>query len=169
VSGLSTATEAIPYREGGYNTTVHQLPGQTTFSPVTLQRGVHLGNDSAWRWMRLLFAVNAAKGPRPGPAKNFRASVRIDVLQHPVKMGEDEGANETLEADGTTNGFAENDPVAVSFKLYNAWITSLAYSDLNAGDNALVVEQMTIVHEGFDMWWNNSLGTSVDGAAMFSV
>jgi len=36
VSGLTVATEAIQYREGGYNTTLHQLPGQTSFSPVTL-------------------------------------------------------------------------------------------------------------------------------------
>ena len=35
VSGLTVATESIQYREGGYNTTVHQLPGQTSFSPVT--------------------------------------------------------------------------------------------------------------------------------------
>ena len=28
VSGLSMQTEAIPYREGGYHTTMHMLPGQ---------------------------------------------------------------------------------------------------------------------------------------------
>jgi phage tail-like protein len=39
------------------------------------------------------------------------------------------------------------------FKVYNAWPTTVAYSDLNAGDNALYVEQMTLVHEGFDLNW----------------
>jgi hypothetical protein len=38
--------------------------------------------------------------------------------------------------------------------VYNAWPTALAYSDLNAGDNSLLVEQMTLVHEGFDVSWS---------------
>ncbi len=46
VAGLSMAVESIPYREGGMNTTLHQIPGQATFSPITLTRGVHLGNQS---------------------------------------------------------------------------------------------------------------------------
>jgi hypothetical protein len=46
------------------------------------------------------------------------------------------------------------------FKVYNAWITSVAYSDLNAGDNALFVEQMVLVHEGFDVKWADDLTTT---------
>jgi len=48
---------------------------------------------------------------------------------------------------------ANDDRVMLRFRLYNAWPTSIAYSDLNAGDNALQVEQMTLVHEGLDMKW----------------
>jgi phage tail-like protein len=44
--------------------------------------------------------------------------------------------------------------VAMQFKVYNAWPTAVAYSDLNAGDNSLFVEQMTLVHEGFDCSWS---------------
>jgi hypothetical protein len=36
VSGMAVSTDSIPYREGGYNTTVHQIPGQTSFAPITL-------------------------------------------------------------------------------------------------------------------------------------
>jgi hypothetical protein len=43
------------------------------------------------------------------------------------------------------------------FKVYNAWITSLAYSDLNAGDNAILVEQMSLTHEGFEVIWGKDL------------
>ena len=39
--------------------------------------------------------------------------------------------------------------------LANAWITSLAYSDLSAGDNAVIVEQLTLVHEGMDILWTS--------------
>ena len=43
VSGLTVSTESIAYREGGYNTNVHQLPGQTSFTPLTLSKGIMLG------------------------------------------------------------------------------------------------------------------------------
>jgi phage tail-like protein len=152
VSGLNASIEPIPYREGGMNTTLHQLPGQATFAPVTLTRGIHYGNNQAWQWLQRLFS---AVGPTahgqnvaPYPNFNFRSSVSIHVLQHPVSM-----LNDAAGAYKAVDQFSNNDPVAFSFRLYNAWITALAYSDLNAGDNATAVEQMTLVHEGFDMYW----------------
>lgn len=156
VAGLSMAVESIPYREGGMNTTLHQIPGQATFSPITLTRGVHLGNSQAWLWMKRLFTAvgGTASGAESGyAAYQFRSSVTIHVLQHPVNMGNDAGilANDTLM-------ISRNDPISASFRAYNAWISSLAYSDLNAGDNAIMVEQMTLVHEGLDMYWEKSLG-----------
>lgn len=147
VSGLSMTTEAIPYRQGGYNTTVHQIPGQTTFSPVTLQRGVALGTDHSWHWMRQLFSVIAGNGNFDGGrsgVRKFRTTVDILVLDHPV----------TGDRNGASGGAAT--AVRMRFRLYNAWISALSYSDLNAGDNALLVEQMTIVHEGFDVNQSNS-------------
>ena len=47
IDGLAITTQNIPYREGGYNTTVHQVPGMTTFVPITFSRGVLYGNDQA--------------------------------------------------------------------------------------------------------------------------
>ena len=37
------------------------------------------------------------------------------------------------------------------FKVYNAWIANLSYSNLDAGQSTLMVEEMTLVHEGFDV------------------
>ena len=143
VSGLSVSTDSIPYREGGYNTTVHQIPGQTTFTPLTLQRGVLIGSKQNWDWMRQLFATVTAGNTTRGVDQNFRCDLEIAVLSHPIPGSPN--ANDT-----TTNS---QDHVAMRFKVYNAWPTSVAYSDLNAGDNALFVEQMTLVHEGFDVNW----------------
>jgi phage tail-like protein len=151
VSGLSVTTDSIPYREGGYNTTVHQIPGQTTFSPITLQRGVILNTKQNWEWMRQLFAT-VQGGSKNVQGASFRADLEIRVLSHPVPGS----------AGGTTAGVgvAGDDHVAMRFKVYNAWITSVAYSDLNAGDNAIFVEQATLVHEGFDVNWATNLTTS---------
>ena len=155
VAGLSMAVESIPYREGGMNTTLHQIPGQASFAPLTFTRGIHLGNDQAWRWIRRLFAAIGPSGATGYPAYQFRSSVTIHVLQHPVKMGNDSGVPYS-----TGQLASRNDPIAVSFRAYNAWPTALAYSDLNAGDNAIMIEQMTLVHEGLDLAWDEDMGGS---------
>jgi phage tail-like protein len=152
VAGLSMAVESIPYREGGMNTTLHQIPGQASFSPITLTRGVHLGNDEGWRWIKRLFAAIGPSGDSGYPAYNFRSSVTIHVLQHPVKMSPGETPYYQ------TQNASRDDPVAVSFRAYNAWPTALAYSDLNAGDNAIFVEQITLVHEGLDLVFDKDIG-----------
>ena len=134
VSGLAVTTDSIPYREGGYNTTVHQIPGQTSFTPLTLQRGVILGSRQNWDWMKQLFATVQAGGSTLALGKNFRCDLEISVLNHPIPSSQT-GAE-------TTAATGSKDEVAMRFKVYNAWPTTVAYSDLNAGDNALYVEQM---------------------------
>lgn len=143
VSGIAATTEAIPYREGGMNTTVHQLPGQTSFSPITLQRGVTLGGNSAgpWSWFRQLFDVVGGQGTGPAnraQGNQFRCSVDINVLEHPVTHLATEAGDLAV-------------PVKLRVMVRNAWITGISFSDLNAGDNAVMVEQMTLVHEGFQV------------------
>ena len=139
VSGLAVTTDSIPYREGGFNTTVHQIPGQTSFQPITLQNGVVIGKKQKWDWMRNMFAT-VQGGPKRTIDQGFRCDVTIRVLAHPIPVlsAAEEGVKD----------------VAMQFKVYNAWPTAVAYSDLNAGDNSLFVEQMTLVHEGFDCSWS---------------
>jgi phage tail-like protein len=148
ISGLNINTQSIPYREGGYNTTVHQIPGQTTFAPISLQRGVILGTRQHWDWMKQLFSTVQAGTGRSNPAQNFRCDVEIAVLTHPIA-----GSGSTTELTGSNY----SDHVSARFQVYNAWPTSVAYSDLNAGDNAIFVEQMTLVHEGFELNWGTDL------------
>jgi phage tail-like protein len=147
VSGLSVTTDSIPYREGGYNTTVHQIPGQTTFAPITLQRGVIINTKQNWEWMRTLFAT-VQGGSTNVQGASFRCDLEIAVLSHPIP------------GQGVTAGSTSaDDHVAMRFNVYNAWITAVSYSDLNAGDNAIFVEQATLVHEGFDVNWAPDLVT----------
>lgn len=48
-SGLETTTEVVETREGGDNTTVHKLPGKTTYSDLTLKWGM-TDSDELWTW-----------------------------------------------------------------------------------------------------------------------
>jgi phage tail-like protein len=165
VSGLALTTDSIPYREGGYNTTVHQLPGQTQFSPITLQRGVMLGSKQHWDWMRQLFRTVSGTGANNATTQStdFRCDIEIAVLSHPISGGATDlqgGFSPNVTGLQNSAATAYDDHVAMRFQVYNAWPTSIAYSDLNAGDNALLVEQMTLVHEGFDLNWAENLTTT---------
>jgi phage tail-like protein len=142
VSGLGVNIEVIPYREGGFNTTPHKLPGQSDFPPIQFQRGLFdkggYGHGS-WEWVKEL--VFYLQGQGTGPVGNdFRTDIIIRVLDHPVTKG------------GPTNP-ADNHPHGIckaAFKVHNAWPSTLQFSDLDAGGNAILVEQMTLVHEGVE-------------------
>jgi len=147
VSGLAYQVAPITYREGGYNSTVHNVPGMTTFGPVTFSRGVLLGNDSAMTWMRGLFAASAGEGFNVSDSgtAGFRCNVTIQVMDHPQE------------------GSTTNTP-RMAFYLHNAWISNLSYTDLNAGANELVMETMTLVHEGLSVGFTNSTGGAYAGS-----
>lgn len=137
VSGLNITTEVIPYREGGMNTTTQKMPGQSDFAPITLSQGVAVGSGPMWKWMTDLFKVMQGTGTG-SPGKDFRATVDIMVLDHPV----------------TTSVV----PVKAIYRVHNAWPTSIAFSDLDAGANAVLMQQLSLAHEGFDFKLATSTG-----------
>lgn len=154
VSGFGITTQPIPYREGGYNTTVHYLPGQTSFEPVMFTRGTILGSDQNHKWMKQLFAV-VTQRTEAGVGHDFRCNVNVSVISHPNPAN-----TKTSSGGRATNPFDLH--VSMRFKLYNAWITSLVYGDLNSGGEGLMVEGMTLVHEGFDVNYATSYATTAD-------
>lgn len=153
ISGLSINTQSIPYREGGYNTTVHQVPGMTTFTPLTFQRGVLYGNDQAITWMRGLFGAASGEGLQMRTAtatRNFRVDINIYVMDHP-------------NANGLAAGSADANTPRMGFKVHNAWISTLNYTDLNAADGAILYESMTLVHEGLSVFFTDEEYNRKDG------
>lgn len=129
VSGVSSTIDVIPYREGGYNSSPHKLPGQADFSPVTFSRGLAVGDKQMMDWLGELFSY--AQGDTAGDSTNdFRADVLVEIKSHPSKGG--------------------GGAVQSAFKLHEAWPTSVAFSDLDAGANTVIIQQMTLVHEGIE-------------------
>lgn len=156
VGGLSVTTEPIAYREGGYNTNVHQIPGQSSFTPITLSKGIMLGNDAHWKWMKQLFSVFTANASG-GLGSNFRCTVDIQVLSHPNPQAS--GGASSQGTTSTASG-AITEHTSMFFRVYNAWISNISYSNLDAGANSLMVEEMTLVHEGFDVVFGSDYTTS---------
>jgi phage tail-like protein len=129
IDGLGINTQNIQYREGGFNTTVHQIPGMTTFAPVTFSRGVIQGHDTAINWMKGLFSAQLGTGLPVASATGFRVNIDIYVMDHP-------------------NAGAVNDTAKMKFTIKNAWITNLNFTSLDATNGAIMFETMTLVHEG---------------------
>jgi phage tail-like protein len=156
VSGLGVSIEPLTYREGGDNLTTRKMPGQADFSPIQLSRGLFAGDFDNWNWMTNLFtamyggAIPNQQATAAGTPTDFRVGVYINVLEHP---------NNSAQASGGIYNVTypyQDSIVKVSFKLYSAWIGSLAYSDFDAGGNSVSVEQMSLNYEGFDVRWGGS-------------
>lgn len=129
VSGLGMNIDVIPYREGGMNITTQNMPGQASFNPITFTHGLILNSTQPdIDWINQLFTVMQGSGTA-GPGNNFRRIIDIEVLDSPVTTG------------------AVN--IGAQFRLYNAWPSSIAYADLDAGANQAFITQMTITHEGY--------------------
>jgi len=141
VSGLSIATQGIQYREGGMNTTLHQVPGMTSFNPITLMRGTILGNDEAIKWMRQLFAAASGEGVPGADGTGYRCHLDIYVLDHPLT-----GAPLL-----TANDIISKNAYKMKFTVHNAWISQLSYSDLNASENGILMETIQLIHEGLSV------------------
>lgn len=157
-SGLSISTEAIAYREGGYNTNFHQIPGQTSFTPISFSKGVMLAQDANPMWMKRLFSVLSGDATT-GIGADFRCTIDIAVLSHPNPQG-------TTNAGGAVAGKPQDQHVSMRFKVYNAWITNLSYSNLDAGANTLMVEEIQVVHEGFDVSYAQDYTTAGGAQAL---
>lgn len=135
VDGFQATVAPIPYRAGNLNTAPQMIPGQTSYPPISFSRGLLLGTRQNYDWFRQIFSVSVGEGDfQPNGAgagaMGFRAHVDVWLLPHPRT---------------DTSTF---NPVA-HWRLYNAWPTTLSYSGLNAADNAFVVEQMVLAHEGW--------------------
>lgn len=143
VDGLNMSTEMIPYREGGWNTNPHKMPGMTDFSPVTMSSGVFYTKAGMWDAAREMFSVQWGQGTL-GLKDDYRFDVLIRVFDHPVTKGA--GAS----VKGDTGG------AVLAFQLYNAWVANVSYSGLNALDNAILVQQLTLHHEGLETYFGNN-------------
>ena|SRR5664279_4724203 len=132
-SGLALETAVVAYREGHFNTTPQKMPGQTDFPPLNMARGAMVNTPHNLKWVEQIFSAIAGTGSWV-PSKNtdsFRSPYAdIQVLAHPWT------ANNAI-------------PPKLLFRVFNVWPSAIAYSDLDAGGNAILMEQMTLQHEGW--------------------
>lgn len=154
VSGISVTNDVVSYREGGMNTHPHKLVGQSDYGPVTFSRGVFAGQDQLYKWQKFIHTWNAGAlvgsgtsltNPGQPSANDYRCTIGIKVLDHPAS-----GNAYVVDPASTQNpdGLPQ---LRLGYVLYNCWPGAFAMTDLNASSSGILVQQMTIHHEGFVM------------------
>ena len=160
MGGLSVQNELIAYREGGMNTHPHKMVGQSDFPAVSFARGAFATQDQLWNWQKFMHSwinggVNGFAGGANGAedGANYRCNVLVKVYDHPYTMPD---AKYAYDSGLSENSNLKPGNVKLAFKLFNAWPGAYGLSDLNAGDNGIMIQQLNIHHEGFHVAWTAS-------------
>jgi phage tail-like protein len=120
---LKKTTEVAAWRTGGDPSHERKLPGGTKYEPVTLEQG--LTHDPVFeQWANL---VNNIQGDAAVSLVNFRKDIVINVLNL-------------------------SGQVAISYKLYRAWVAEFqSMPDLDAGTtNTVGIQSIKLEHEGWE-------------------
>ena len=124
ISGLHRNTEVILMREGAEPSTVRKLPGQTTYEPILLERG--LTHDTEFeRWANKVWNLNSGSGTEVS-LKDFRKDIIIDL-------------------------FNEAGQKVLSYKVYRCWPSKYsAINELDANNTEVAIESLVLEHEGWE-------------------
>jgi|APGre2960657373_1045057.scaffolds.fasta_scaffold00036_24 phage tail-like protein len=144
MSGLAVTNEVIQYREGGMNTHPHKMVGQTDFAPISFNRGVFENQDQLWKWQRFIHNWQAG-APGSTGGNDYRCDVVVYVYDHPHSNAS--YTDNVGNAGSGTANFIGNRKLGI--KIFNAWPASFTMSGLNASGSEIMVHELSLVHEGF--------------------
>jgi phage tail-like protein len=163
MSGLSVTNELIAYREGGMNTHPHKMIGQSDFPPVSFSRGVFAEQDQMWKWQTFMHSwQQGVSSGSQGLDSDYRCDILVKVYDHPFTNSSATYLDADIAASDST---IKPGTARLGFKLFNCWPGVFAMNGLNAGDNGILIQQMTIHHEGFQIAWDT---TSINNLAATS-
>jgi phage tail-like protein len=162
VSGISVTNEVISYREGGMNTHPHKMVGQSDFAPVSFARGAFSAadnnkQDALWQWQKFMHAwlgggISGGANLATGDG-DYRCDILVKVFDHP---NNNTGVRYQYDGGEQLGGAIVPGNLKFQFKLYNCWPGAYALTDLNAGDNGIMIQSMTVHHEGFYIDWTGA-------------
>lgn len=128
VSALGRSVTPTELREGGDLLAPRQNPGGVTYEEVTLEWGLSLDRTFE-EWANQVTRLQAD----PAAGKGFRRTVHIDVY------------------DLAGNPAERSSRPVVTYRLHRCWVARYrALPDLDAGDNAVGIQSVTLRHEGWE-------------------
>lgn len=124
VSALKRTTQVVKFREGGDPSVSRKSPGLNDFEALVLERGVT--HDLAFEaWAAKVWQIGAAPGSEISLV-DFRKDVILDF-------------------------FNEAGQLAISYKIYRAWVSEYqALPDLDANANAVAIQHLKLENEGWE-------------------
>jgi phage tail-like protein len=124
VSALKRTTEVVLHREGGDPSSQRRSPGQTSYEPILLRRG--LTHDVEFeQWVNKVWNFGSGLGSEVS-LDDFRKDMIIEL-------------------------YNEAGQLVKAFKVYRCWPSEyVALSDLDAGNSSVAFESITIQHEGWE-------------------
>jgi phage tail-like protein len=137
ISGLSAEVESVEYREGTDEITMAKFEGLVSYGDVTLSKGVD-PQGRLWAWFKALHGnmidVKAAQALTSG--------AQSAILP---------GGRRTLTIEVLARGDINTADAARIYTLRNAWPRTFEVGDLDASSSDVLVETMTIAHEGLEV------------------
>jgi phage tail-like protein len=129
VTGLSKTVQNVKWREGG-DPNPRALPGQVDWQPITLERGIT--NNAEFRdWANQVWGLNNMTGELGKTAQPVLADFRKNI---------------TIEV------YNESGKLVMSWSVFNAWPSEfVGQTEADALGNTVLIESLTIQHEGFSL------------------
>src|SRR5215210_4732546 len=123
VSALKVSGEAIKLREGSEPSTTRVSPGQASYDPITLERGLTLDTEFEG-WMRQVSNFGSGFGRQVALA-NYRRDITLEF-------------------------YNEAGQLVIGYKVFRCWPSQYqALPDLDAGGNAVAIQTLVLQNEGW--------------------
>jgi phage tail-like protein len=124
VSALRRTTEVVEHRDGGDQSMTHRSPGQNSYEPITLERGVT--HDLEFEaWASKVWDYSGGAG-----AESSLADFRKDIL---IDMHNEAGQK------------------VISYKVYRCWVSEYeALPELDASGSSVAIQQIKLENEGWE-------------------
>lgn len=126
VSGLTRTTEVVSFRAGGQPRSPYKIPGQTDYSPITLQRGITTDVTFEQWANKMWYYPNSAQLGQEVSLADFRKDIQIELYNQAGQL-------------------------VIRYNVYNCWPSSYtALPDLDSESNVVALASLTLEHEGWD-------------------
>lgn len=125
IGALSRTTESVAHREGGAPQSVRQIPGQTTYGPITMERGLIIDVTFEQWANKVWFYENTGALGEEVSLQDFRKDLTVQLCN---QAGQ----------------------VMKQYLLFNCWPSEYtALPELDASANAVALESLTLQNEGW--------------------
>lgn len=128
-------TESVEYKEGTYIYTRKQ-PGNTTFSDISMSRGVAITDSAFWRWMKIVIEG----------AGEYRQDIRIKHYHREEALPGSGNVAVNLTAIPTTEDAAR------TYEVFNAFpVRHKVAGDLDATASEISIMELDLAYEYYNL------------------